>query len=60
MAFAGVMAPTNLVPAQLHCPNRLLLAALVGVNLLQAAFAGFRPPVLMLRRLGARPGMAFD
>ena len=60
MAFAGVMAPTNLVPAQLHCPNRLPEAALVGVNLLQAAFTRFRPPVLMLTRQRARPGMAFD
>ena len=31
-----------------------------GVNLLQAAFTGFCPLAKTLKRLGARPGVAFD
>ena len=38
----------------------LLLTTFVGLNLLQASFSGFCPLAMVLKRLGARPGVAFE
>ena len=38
----------------------LWLAAFVGANLLQASFTGFCPLAVILKRVGARPGIAFS
>jgi len=35
------------------------LAAFVGLNMLQAAFTGFCPLAMILKKLGAKPGAAF-
>ena len=43
MAFAGAM----------------ILATFVGLNLFQAAFTGFCPLALILRKFGVKPGAAF-
>ncbi len=59
MAFAGVMVLLSLTLSQLHSPQWLWLAAFVGANLFQAAFTGFCPLAMILKRLGARPGVAF-
>ncbi len=59
MAFAGAMVLLSLALAQFFGPWWLLLAAFVGVNLFQAAFTGFCPLAITLRRLGVRPGAAF-
>ena len=40
-------------------PWWLLLTAFAGLNMLQAAFTGFCPAAILLRRLGVRPGNAF-
>jgi hypothetical protein len=45
-----------LVLAQLVNRWWLLLAAFVGVNLIQSAFTGFCPAELLLRRLGVGRG----
>ncbi|WP_431854952.1 YgaP family membrane protein [Azospirillum sp.] len=60
MAFAGTMILLSLVLSQLHSVQWLWLAAFVGANMLQAAFTGFCPLAMILKRLGARPGVAFD
>lgn len=59
LAFAGAMVLLSLVLAELVGPYWLLLAAFVGLNLLQAAFTGFCPLAMVLKRLGLRPGCAF-
>lgn len=59
MAFAGTMVLTSLLLAHFVNGNWLWLTAFVGANLLQASFTGFCPLVLVLRRLGFRPGAAF-
>jgi len=59
MAFAGTMVLLSLALSQMHSPQWLWLAAFVGANLLQAAFTGFCPLAMILKRLGARPGVAF-
>lgn len=59
MAFAGTMVLTSLALAHFFSDWWLLLAAFVGVNLLQAAFTGFCPLAMMLRHFGVKPGAAF-
>jgi hypothetical protein len=49
---AGSFVVLSLVLSQLVSPWWLLLAAFVGVNLVQSAFTGFCPAELLLRRLG--------
>ncbi len=39
--------------------NWLWLTAFVGANLLQSAFTGFCPLVMILRKFGVKPGAAF-
>jgi hypothetical protein len=59
MAFAGAMVLLSLSLAHFFGPWWLLLAAFVGVNLFQAAFTGFCPLALILKKVGIRPGAAF-
>ncbi len=57
--FAGVMVLLSLALAHWHSSNWLWLTAFVGANLLQASFTGFCPLVLVLGKLGIKPGAAF-
>ena len=59
MALAGSMILLSLALSQIMSPYWLLLAAFVGLNLLQAAFTGFCPLAIVLKRMGFRPGAAF-
>ncbi len=59
MAFAGLMILASLALAHVHSPLWLYFTAFVGLNLFQAAFTGFCPLAIILRRLGVRPGAAF-
>ncbi|HYG88880.1 MAG TPA: DUF2892 domain-containing protein [Azospirillum sp.] len=59
MAFAGTVVLLSLVLSQLHNPAWLWLTAFVGANMFQAAFTGFCPLAIALKRLGVRPGQAF-
>lgn len=58
-AFAGVMILLSLVLGYTVSPYWLLLAAFVGLNMFQAAFTGFCPLAMILRKLGVAPGAAF-
>ncbi len=59
LAFAGAMIARSLLLGYFFWPYWLLLAAFVGVNMLQAAFTGFCPLAMILKKLGAKPGAAF-
>ncbi|HPF25630.1 MAG TPA: DUF2892 domain-containing protein [Steroidobacteraceae bacterium] len=59
MAFAGTVVLVSLALGYAVSPYWLLLAAFVGLNLLQAAFTGFCPLAMILRKLGVTPGTAF-
>ena len=50
--LAGTMVLVSASFALLVSHWWLLLAAFVGLNLIQSAFTGFCPPTLVLRRLG--------
>lgn len=60
LAFAGTMVIASLVLGHFFSPYWLLLAGFVGLNLLQAAFTGFCPLAMILKKLGVRPGAAFN
>jgi len=59
MAFAGAMVLLSVVLAHFVSPWWMLLAGFVGLNLFQAAFTGFCPLAMMLKRFGVKPGAAF-
>lgn len=59
MAFAGTVILVSLALSQLHSAYWLWFTAFVGANMLQAAFTGFCPLAVIVRKLGARPGVAF-
>jgi hypothetical protein len=59
LAFAGFMVLVSLALGLLHNEYWFLLTAFVGLNLFQAAFTGFCPAAMVLKRLGLRPGCAF-
>jgi hypothetical protein len=59
-AFAGALILVSLLLSQVHSGYWLWLTALVGANLLQAAFTGFCPLAKVLKALGVKPGAAFD
>ncbi|TVZ39874.1 Protein of unknown function (DUF2892) [Alteromonadaceae bacterium 2753L.S.0a.02] len=57
--LAGVFILVSLVLANIHHPYWLWFTAFVGANLLQASFTGFCPLVIILNKLGVKPGAAF-
>lgn len=59
-AFAGAMILISLTLSQVHSPYWLLLTAFVGLNMFQAAFTGFCPLATMLKKVGVKPGCAFE
>lgn len=60
MAFAGVVILLSVALGHYVHPYWLLLTAFVGLNLLQAAFTGFCPLAVILKKLGVQPGQAFN
>lgn len=58
-AFAGFMVLLGLTLGYFVSPWWLLLPAFVGANLFQAAFTGFCPLAIMLKKAGIPTGQAF-
>lgn len=59
MAFAGSFILLSLALAHWHSPHWLWVTAFVGANLFQAAFSGFCPLAIILKKLGVKSGCAF-
>ncbi|PHS78820.1 MAG: sulfurtransferase [Rhodospirillaceae bacterium] len=60
-AFAGVFIWIGLGTWYMtQEPLWLILPAFVGANMFQAAFTSFCPLAMILKKLGAKPGQAFD
>ena len=59
MAFAGFMVLASLALGWFISPYFLLLTGFVGLNLLQAAFTGFCPLAIVLKKIGMKPGAHF-
>jgi hypothetical protein len=60
LAFAGLMILLSLLLGHFVSAYWYWFTAFVGANLLQSAFTGFCPLAAILRRLGVRPGVAFQ
>lgn len=60
MAFAGAVILISLLLSLAHSPYWLFITAFVGANLLQSAFTGFCPLAVILKKMGIRPGTAFE
>ena len=58
-AVAGSFILISLLLAHYHSELWLWFTAFVGANLLQSAFTGFCPMVVILKKLGVKPGRAF-
>lgn len=58
-AFAGAAILLSLLLSQFHHPYWLWFTAFVGANMLQAAFTGFCPLAIILKKLGKPAGNAF-
>jgi hypothetical protein len=59
LAVAGTMVLLSLLLGHFVSPYWYLFTAFVGANLLQSAFTGTCPLVLILRKVGVRSGAAF-
>jgi hypothetical protein len=59
LAFAGAVVLLSVALAYVTSLYWLWLTAFVGANLLQAAFTGFCPLAIILKKLGFQPGEAF-
>ena len=60
-AFAGVFIWAGLgIWYATQEPLWLILPAFVGVNMFQAAFTGFCPLAIILKKVGVKPGQAFN
>lgn len=59
LAFAGLMILISTGLAHYVHPYWIFLTVFVGANLFQAAFTGFCPLAIMLKKVGVRPGEAF-
>ena len=60
MAFAGSMILISLLLSRFHSAYWLWFTAFVGANLLQASYTGFCPLAIVLKRIGIKPGKAFE
>lgn len=60
LRFAGFVVLLSLALAYWVHPWWIGLAVFAGLNMIQASFTGFCPAAIVFRRLGVRPGNAFD
>lgn len=58
-AFAGTVILVSLALGNWVHPYWFFLTAFVGLNMLQAAFTGFCPLAMILKKLGVKQGNAF-
>lgn len=60
MLFAGIVVLVGLALGTWLSAAWYLLAAFAGLNMIQASLTGFCPVALLFKRMGLRPGCAFD
>ena len=60
LGFAGSMVLISVLLSVFHSVHWLWLTAFVGANLLQSSVTGFCPLAFFLKKLGVRPGVAFQ
>ncbi|MGB0712908.1 MAG: YgaP family membrane protein [Gammaproteobacteria bacterium] len=60
LAFAGVMIIATVLLGMYHHSNWHWFTVFIGANLLQSAITGFCPLALILKKVGTKPGAAFN
>ena len=60
LAFAGTMILLSVVLGTFVSPYWYLFTVFIGLNMLQSAFTGFCPAAIAAKKLGLKPGNAFD
>ncbi|MCX2721132.1 YgaP family membrane protein [Roseibium salinum] len=60
MMFAGAMVLVSLALGYYVSAYWYLLNAFVGLNMLQASVTGFCPAAMIFKKLGVKPGVAFQ
>jgi hypothetical protein len=60
LSFAGFMVLLSLALTLVFSEWWLLLTAFVGLNLFQTGFTGFCPAATIFKKLGVKPGNAFN
>jgi hypothetical protein len=58
--FAGFVILAGVALAQFVSPWWILLSVFAGLNMIQSAFTGFCPAAMVFKKLGLRPGAAFN
>jgi hypothetical protein len=58
--FAGLMILLSLALTHFVSPWVWRFTAFIGLNMAQAGFTGFCPAAMILKKLGIRPGCAFN
>lgn len=58
--FAGVVVLASVLLSLYVHPYWIGLTIFAGLNMLQASFTGICPAAALFRKLGVRPGAAFD
>ena len=58
--FAGLVVVVGVALALTINIWWLALTVFAGLNMIQAAFTGFCPAALIFKKLGAKPGVAFQ
>lgn len=56
---AGIFVLASLALGYFVHPAWFLFTAFVGLNMFQASFSGFCPMAKVLKKMGAKPGVAF-
>ncbi|AKI03242.1 Protein of unknown function (DUF2892) [Hoeflea sp. IMCC20628] len=59
-AFAGFMVLVSVALGVYVSPYWHLLTVFVGLNLLQSSFTGFCPAAMIFKKIGVKPGCAFN
>ncbi len=54
LVFAGTMVLLSVVLTQFVHPNFFWLTVFVGANMVQSAFTGFCPAVMVMKKLGMK------
>jgi hypothetical protein len=58
--IAGSFILISLLLSQVHSPYWLLFTAFVGANMLQSSFTGFCLMATILKKIGIKPGRAYE
>lgn len=60
LVFAGCMLLASLALTAFHSQNWVWFSVFIGANMIQAGFTGFCPAAMIFKKLGCKPGCAFN